>query len=105
MLDRSTDMVFGDARRNVQASATCCSITLNGDPLSRPRASIRMVSPKAMNPVEAVKKATSFHQLLWGTCRMLKDPPAYRRDAKKVGKLVENLIEALEVAALQGEQI
>lgn len=55
--------------------------------------------------VEAVKRAASFHQLLWGTCRMLKDPSAYRRDAKKVGRLVEDLIEALEMSALQNQPV
>lgn len=45
-----------------------------------------------------VKNAACFHQLSWGTCRMLKDPDAYRRDAKKVGVVVAGLIEHLEQA-------
>ena len=45
-----------------------------------------------------VKNSAAFHQLCWGTCRMLKDPDAYRRDAEKVGILVAGLIEHLEQA-------
>lgn len=50
--------------------------------------------------VEKVKRAAAFHQLLWGTCRMLKRPEAYRKDAKAVGKQVMALIEQLEACPL-----
>lgn len=50
--------------------------------------------------VEKVKRAAAFHQLLWGTCRMLNQPDAYRRDAKAVGKQVMALIERLEACPL-----
>ena len=54
--------------------------------------------PETEARLRNVKNAACFHQLSWGTCRMLKDPAAYRRDAKKVGVAVAGLIEHLEQA-------
>lgn len=51
-----------------------------------------------------VKRAAAFHQLLWGTCRMLKQPEAYRKDAKAVGMHVTALIERLEACPLSGHR-
>lgn len=62
------------------------------------------LSEDLRNQIKNVKKAASFHQLLWGTGRMLKEPSAYRRHAKGVGALVEELIRSLHAHAKEGER-
>lgn len=50
---------------------------------------------------EALAKArgaVAFHQLQWGTCRMLKSPDEYRRAAAKLEPVIADLVEALRVS-------